>query len=145
LDIRDGAERACVGGRRSCDGGQETEVTMAIQHPNRLDPGSANAVTWVSPRRAVVARRGRDGQIRVDHLERSVSQEDEEQFLIRVALDLGPAQRVLVMGPVLDRVRFERVDVAIHRRPERLVDEPGETFEAPTAEQLEPILALRRR
>jgi len=114
---------------------------MATERRSTVGPGRANAVTWVSPQRAMVARRAHDGQIRVDHLERRVPLEDEEQFLVRVALDVGPAHRVMVMGPVLDRVRFERVDVAIHHRPERLVDEPGETFEAPTAEQLEPILA----
>jgi hypothetical protein len=68
--------------------------------------------------------------------------EDEEQFLVRVSLDVGPARRVMVLGPEPDRVRFERVDVAIHGRPERLIDGPDETDQTPTLEELEPLLEV---
>ena len=100
----------------------------------------ANAVTWVTPRRADVARRRADGGISLLRLERRLPLEDEEQFLVRVSLDVGPARRVMVLGPVLDRVRFERVDVAIHGRPERLVDGPADAYEPPTIDELEPLL-----
>jgi hypothetical protein len=88
----------------------------------------------------VIATRASDGGIRLQRLERRLPLEDEEQFLVRVSLDVGPAGRVMVLGPVLDRVRFERVDVAIHGRPERLVDGPAEVYEAPTEDELEPLL-----
>jgi hypothetical protein len=112
----------------------------AIAEPRRAPTNRANAVTWVSPQRAVVARRRPDGTISLLRLERRLPVEDEEQFLVRVSLDVGPARRVMVLGPVLDRVRFERVDVAIHGRPERLVDGPGDTLEAPSLAELEPLL-----
>jgi hypothetical protein len=101
----------------------------------------ANAVTWITPLSAVVARRSPDGEIRRWQLERRLPLEDEEQFLVRVSLDVGPARRVMVLGPVLDRVRFERVDVAIHGRPEPLLDGPSDVYEAPTVDELEALLA----
>jgi hypothetical protein len=112
--------------------------------PRPRPAGRATAVTWVTPRRALVARRRPDGGIHLIRLERRGPIEDEEQFLVRVSLDVGPARRVMVLGPVLDRVRFERVDVAIHGRPERLVDGPGDSVDAPTVEDLEPLLEPAR-
>lgn len=117
---------------------------MVTTKRSTMGPTRATAVTWVNPRRAVVARRSPDGAIQLDRLERRMALEDEEQFLVRVALDLGPAKTVMVMGPVPDRVRFERVDVAIHHRPDRLVDEPGETLVAPSEEQLDKLLEPAR-
>jgi hypothetical protein len=119
---------------------------MATTTTARRPPGSpgafsrAYAVTWITPRRALIARRAPSGEIRLQQLERRLPVEDEEQFLVRVSLDVGPANRVMVLGPVLDRVRFERVDVAIHGRPERLVDGPPDVYEAPTVDQLELLL-----
>ena len=103
-------------------------------------PRTANVVTWVTPHHAAVARRLPDGEIRLRSFERRTPLEDEGQFLVRVSLETGPAKRVMVLGPAFDRVRFERVDVAIHGRPERLVDGPPGAQEAPTVEELETLL-----
>jgi hypothetical protein len=94
------------------------------------------AVTWVDRHRALVAHRNAAGEVRVHSLARRLPLEDEQRFLARVSLDVGPARRVVVMGPEPDRIEFERVDVAIHRRPDRLVDAPGETTLRPTEAEL---------
>ena len=113
---------------------------MVTLQRRTIAPARANAVTWINPRRAMVARRSPGGFVTVDEIDRRLPLANEEQFLVCVALDLGPAKKVMVMGPIPDRVRFERVDVAIHHRPDRLVDEPGESLVAPTAEELDSLL-----
>ena len=118
-----------------------TAMTAAREQPNpTTSVQTANAVTWITPYHAVVARRLPGGEVRLQTLERRPAFEDEEQFFVRVSLDTGPAAHVIVLGPVLDRVRFERVDVAIHGRPERLIDSPTDVFEAPTVADVDPLL-----
>ena len=95
------------------------------------------AITWISPARAIVARRAASGWVDVARVE-NPTPDLEMPYLARVAHEIGDADRVLIMGADDVRTELEREYVRIYHRPDRLVDvEPaGEVTEEQLVERL---------
>jgi hypothetical protein len=77
-------------------------------------------VVWINGREAVIAATDVDGMILLSTVERGIRSESE--FLATVVRRLGDRERVMILGPGSTRLALEREYVAIHRRPDRLVD-----------------------
>lgn len=95
------------------------------------------AITWISPARAIVARRAASGWVDVARVE-NPTPDEEMPYLARVAHEIGDADRVLIMGADAIRTELEREYVRIYHRPDRLVDiEPsGDVTEDQLVERL---------
>jgi hypothetical protein len=77
-------------------------------------------VVWIDARRALVTRISPDGMVSSGTLERGV--DEETAFLARVVKAIGDRARVVILGPNATRLALEREYVAIHHRPDRLID-----------------------
>lgn len=77
------------------------------------------AVTWIDARHAIVAR-SQDGGARVTTVEAEPGAGSPD--LARVVDAMGDPDRILILGPDAMRVELEREYVAIHHRPDRLLD-----------------------
>jgi hypothetical protein len=91
----------------------------APQGPS-ADAVRASAVAWIDGRSALVARIDRDGLVSTCAVERGG--EPEPTYLDLVVRAIGDRERVVILGPGAQRLALERAYVAIHHRPERLVD-----------------------
>lgn len=81
--------------------------------------GRPAAVAWIDRSHAVVARTEGSGERRLTVRAGSSA---EGPYLARVVDAIGDRERVLILGSDPLRVALEREYVAIHHRPERLVD-----------------------
>lgn len=128
--------------------GQSREPAL---RPRNVDPtiGSLrprSAITWVDRRRAIVVKTAPDGAVEVDRIERDAPG-DGRTYLARIAHALGDEDRVVVVGPWLERTELEREYVAVWGHPERLVDvEPSGPLarEAADLDDAALVEALRR-
>jgi len=77
------------------------------------------AVTWIDAGHAIVAR-SQDGGARITTVEAEPGAGSPD--LAKVVDAIGDPDRILILGPDAMRVELEREYVAIHRRPERLLD-----------------------
>ena len=82
----------------------------------------ADAITWIDPRRAIVARATGEGEIRLREFALPEDAPGRLLGLADVARALGDAERVIVTGPESSRATLEREFVSIFRAPERLED-----------------------
>jgi hypothetical protein len=87
------------------------------------------AITWISPDRAIVARRAASGWVDVARVE-NPTPGLEMPYLARVAHEIGDADRVVVLGRGDVRTELEREYVRIYQRPERIID--AETTDEPS-------------
>lgn len=79
-----------------------------------------SAVVWINGRRAIVARMSEAGRVSTARIERGL--EPEPTFLARVVHAIGDRERVVILGPTSTRLLLEREYVAIHQRPDHLID-----------------------
>ncbi len=101
------------------------------------------AITWIDRRRAVIVKTRPDGSIDVGRVMRD-SPGDGQTYLARVVHEIGDQERVLVVGPWPERTELEREYVAVHQRPDHLVDvEPSGPLGEPDLD--EPLLVERLR
>jgi hypothetical protein len=101
-----------------------TTIATPRDGSSSADPiARTSAVAWIDGWRAFVARV--DGEQETTRaINRGAS--PEPAYLAEVVDAIGDRERVMIMGPGSERLALEREYVAIHRRPERLVDvEPG--------------------
>jgi hypothetical protein len=82
----------------------------------------ADALTWIDPRQAIVARATGKGDIRIREFALPEDAAGRLLGLADVARSLGDADRVIVTGPESSRATLEREFVSIFRAPERLED-----------------------
>jgi hypothetical protein len=83
------------------------------------------AVTWVGEESASVARTNPEGTITTCDIERRGA--PEPIYLAMIVRAIGDRDRVVILGPGDMRLALEREYVAIHHRPDRLVDvEPAD-------------------
>ena len=85
-------------------------------------------LVWLDRSHALVARRY-DRGIQVTEIDREL--DAEPGFLLRVAREAAECDRLVVMGPDVSRIAFEREYVALYQRPDRLVDAGMEIEPAP--------------
>ena len=91
--------------------------------------GDAAAV-WINGRTARIALLDDAGQVSTCEIARGL--EPEPSYLAIVIRAIGDRERVAILGPSSMRLALEREFVAIHHRPERLVDvEPAGALEMP--------------
>jgi len=100
-------------------------MTTVAPGPRKRDPGQArrprpSAVVWINGRAAVIAATDVDGMVMLSTVDRGIRSELE--FLATVVRRIGDRERVMIVGPGSTRLALEREYVAIHRRPDRLVD-----------------------
>jgi hypothetical protein len=94
---------------------------------SRIRPRSS-AVVWINGREAVIAETDAGGMILLTTVDRGVR--PESAYLATVVRRIGDRERVMILGPGSTRLALEREYVAIHRRPDRLVDvEPAGPIE----------------
>jgi hypothetical protein len=79
------------------------------------------AITWLSPDRAIVARRAATGWVDVAHVD-NATPGLEMPYLAHVAHEIGDAERVVILGGDAVRTELEREYVRIYQRPDRIVD-----------------------
>lgn len=79
-----------------------------------------SAVVWINERTASIALMDEDGRPSTCDIDRGL--EPELSFLAIVVRAIGDRERVVVLGPNEMRLALEREYVAIHHRPDRLVD-----------------------
>jgi hypothetical protein len=82
----------------------------------------ADAITWIDPHRAIVARTTGEGDIRLREFALPEDAAGHLRGLADVARAVGDADRVIVTGPESSRATLEREFVSIFRAPERLED-----------------------
>jgi hypothetical protein len=82
----------------------------------------ADAITWIDPHRAIVARATGTGEIRLREFALPEDATGQLLGLANVARALGDADRVIVTGPESSRATLEREFVSIFRAPERIED-----------------------
>ncbi|HEU0237635.1 MAG TPA: hypothetical protein VFR14_14455 [Candidatus Limnocylindrales bacterium] len=82
----------------------------------------ADAITWIDPHRAIVARTNPRGTIDVEEFRFPDDEPGRMVGLAAVARAIGDRERILVLGPEPARTSLEREYVSIFRRPDRLVD-----------------------
>jgi hypothetical protein len=87
--------------------------------PSVAAPGRHVAVVWLDRSHAVIAR-GPAGRAEIIEVDRSF--DVESSYLLRVIHEAQDPERLVVMGTDAARVAFEREYVALHHRPDRLVD-----------------------
>jgi hypothetical protein len=78
---------------------------------------------WLDENQASVASAS-DGRPRVTEIFRGL--ELEPHYLLRVARETADYDRLVVMGPDVARLAFEREYVALYHRPDRLIDAGAE-------------------
>jgi hypothetical protein len=78
------------------------------------------AVAWIDDGRANVVTMGPDGRVAARLVERGTR--DESRYLAEIVRTIGDRERVMILGPGPARLALEREYVAIHQRPDRLVD-----------------------
>lgn len=94
----------------------------------RQSPAPSSAAVWINGRSAIVAAMDPEGTISTCEIDRGI--EPESSYLAIVVRTIGDRERVLILGPSSTRLALEREYVAIHRRPDRLVDvEPGDVLD----------------
>ena len=77
------------------------------------------AVVWLDPSHALVAR-SVAGHAAVTEVSREA--DAEAVYMLRIMHRADDCDRLVVMGPDASRVAFEREYVALHHRPDRLID-----------------------
>jgi hypothetical protein len=82
-----------------------------------------DAVVWVDERHAIVARTDAKGSISTVEIRRVGR--PETRYLAQVAHELRDRERVMVVGPAVIKLAFEREYVAISHRPDRLMAPPA--------------------
>jgi hypothetical protein len=111
----------------SAEVAQMATTTIATPRNGRgsADPiARTSAVAWIDGWRAFVARVDGDEEVSTRAINRGATL--EPTYLAEVVDAIGDRERVMIFGPGSERLALERAYVAIHRRPERLVDvEPG--------------------
>jgi hypothetical protein len=86
-----------------------------------MSQGSGScAVAWINGRGATVALGDPDGSVSIREIERGL--QPEPLFLDLVIREIGPRERVVILGPSSMRLALEREYVGIYHRPDRLVD-----------------------
>ena len=90
-----------------------------------VDPVSSltaapSAVVWINRRQATVATMSYDGRISTCEISRGWL--GERSYLAQVVRVIGDRQRVVILGQSSVRLALEREDVAVFKRPDRLVD-----------------------
>jgi hypothetical protein len=91
--------------------------TPQAHGPPRVRP---SAVVWIGDDHAIVARVGYEGTVSTCEIARGA--EPELSYLALVVGAIGERERVLIMGSASIRLALEREYLALHRRPDRLVD-----------------------
>ena len=109
------------------------QTRIGTHDANRVD----SAVAWTDGREAVVATMALDGEVVTSEIHRGLS--PESPYLASVVRALGDRDRVVILGPASARLALEREYVAIHHRPDRLVD-----VEPVTAVHTEDLVARLR-
>jgi hypothetical protein len=82
--------------------------------------GRGCAVVWIDGRSASLAVTDEAGEIATCDIDRGL--EPELSYLAIVVRAIGDRERVVILGPSAMRLALEREYVAIHHRPDRLVD-----------------------
>jgi len=82
----------------------------------------AGAVTWIDPRRAIVARASGRGDIELREFSLPADADERRYGLGDVARELGGPDPVVFIGPESDRAALEREFVSVFRRPDRIED-----------------------
>jgi hypothetical protein len=99
------------------------------------------AVAWLDDGHANVVTMGADGRIAARLIERG--SRAETSYLAEIVRAIGDRERVMILGPGRARLELEREYVAIHQRPDRLVDvEPSD--QAGVADLIERLRTLSR-
>ena len=99
------------------------------------------AVAWIDDGHANVVVMDPDGRVSTRLIERGTR--TELTYLAEIVRTIGSRERVMILGPGPTRLALEREYVAIHHRPERLVDvEPAGRTSVP--ELLERLQTLAR-
>ena len=88
--------------------------------PKHVARPRPSAVVWINGREAVIAATDVDGMIMISTVDRGIR--SEAAFLATVVRRIGSRERVMILGPGSTRLALEREYVALHRRPDRLVD-----------------------
>ena len=96
---------------------ERAEPRVGSSTTGRVRP---SAVIWIDERTASIATMAGDGRAATNRIERGL--EPEPSYLARVVRAIGDRERVVVLGPNDMRLALEREYVAIHHRPDRLVD-----------------------
>ena len=99
-------------------------MILATQAPPAVRP----AHIWLDGSHALVAR-PQDGGTFVTLVHRGY--EPEVSYLLRVVHETVDSDRVFVSGPDDVRLAFEREYVAIHQRPDQLIDRGAEARPGP--------------
>lgn len=99
-------------------------MISAPQAPSTIRP----AHIWLDGAHALVAR-PHDGGTLVTSVHRST--DPEVSYLLRVVQEAVGSDRVFVSGPDDVRLAFEREYVAIHQRPDQLIDRGAEAEPGP--------------
>ncbi len=97
---------------------ERTGRRVGSNPPTGAAPSSA--VVWINGRRAIVARMSEEGRITTSTIERAL--DAESPYLANVVHAIGDCERVVILGPSSVRLVLEREYVAIHHRPDHLVD-----------------------
>jgi len=107
--------------------------------PEVADEVRPCAVAWIDDGHAKVVLMGPDGRISTRLVERGTH--TEAAYLAEIVRAMGERERVVILGPGPTRLALEREYVAIHHRPDRLVDvEPaGHTTVSELVERLQTL------
>jgi hypothetical protein len=102
-------------------------MTIAEPTSRRVGSGTSaiaavprSAVAWINGRHAMVARMTEEGRISTSSIARGL--DAEGAYLAKVVHAIGDQDRVVILGPSSVRLLLEREYVAIHHRPDHLVD-----------------------
>jgi hypothetical protein len=82
--------------------------------------GRRCAAVWINGRTASLGLIDESGEVLMCSIERGLA--PELAYLAIVVRAIGERERVVILGPSSMRLALEREYVAIHHRPERLVD-----------------------
>lgn len=82
--------------------------------------GRGCAVVWINGRFASLALTDEAGEVATCEIDRGL--EPELSYLAIVVRAIGDRERVVILGPSSMRLALEREYVALHHRPDRLVD-----------------------
>ncbi|HET9457961.1 MAG TPA: hypothetical protein VFO78_11500 [Candidatus Limnocylindrales bacterium] len=95
-------------------------IATDMRKPTPMARTPPSAVVWIDERRAIVAAMAPEGNVSTCEVERGPLAEID--YVAQIVRVIGDRERVVILGPGPARLALEREYVAIHRRPERLVD-----------------------
>ena len=110
-------------------------MTEPRQRARRKEQAN-DATVWIDHDRAVIVEQGKDDQDTTEYLERS-SAESQPAFELRTIHEIIERDRIVVSGPAVARLGFERAYSAMTHRPDRIVDVEPDT---PTSRRARPTV-----